>query len=75
MDYRTMNLETIFRAPWEPGSPYEHPEHPLLGYASLVYDPLRHRVLTYVEAIERYRAERIGLNETVERLLLYETPL
>ena len=75
LDYRNMNLEPIFRAPWEPRSPYEHREHPLLGYASLVYDPLRHRILTYVEAIEGDSTKRIGLNETVERLLLYETPL
>lgn len=75
VDYRNMNLETIFRTPWEPGSPYEHREHPLLGYSSLVYDPLKHRILTYVEAIERYPTGRIGLNETVERLLLYETLL
>jgi hypothetical protein len=75
VDHRNMNLETIFRTPWEPASPYEHREHPQLGYSSLVYDPLKHRVLTYVGAIERYPTGRIGLNETVERLLLYETLL
>ena len=75
VDYRSMNLETIFRAPWAAGSFYEHKEHPLLGYSSLVYDPLKRRLLIYVEAIERYTTDRIGLNETVERLLLYETLL
>jgi hypothetical protein len=75
LDRQHLNLETIFRAQWEPGSPHEHRQHPLLGYASLVYDPRRRRMLMYVEAIERYAAERIGLNETVERLLVYETVL
>lgn len=75
LDYRNMNLETIFRAPWEPLSPYEHKEHPLLGYASLVFDPLKNRILTYVEAIDGNLTKQIGLNETVERLLLYETKL
>ena len=75
LDYRRMNLATIFRAPWESGSPYEYQEHPLLGYTSLVYDPLQRRVLTYVQAIGNDSSGGIGLNDTVERLLLYETPL
>jgi len=68
-------LETIFRTPWQPQSKYEHKKHPLLGYASLVYDPLKNRILTYIEAIDGTLTRQIGLNETVERLLLYETIL
>jgi len=75
VDYRNMNLETIFRTPWQPQSKYEHKKHPLLGYASLVYDPLKNRILTYIEAIDGTLTKEIGLNETVERLLLYETIL
>ena len=75
LDSRNLDLETIFRAPWEPLSPYEHREHPLLGYGSLVFDPLRNRMLIYVEAIDGNLTKQIGLNETVERLLLYETKL
>jgi len=75
IDYRNMNLEPIFSAPWKAHPKYEHEQHPLLGYASLVYDPLRHRMLTYVEAIDRALTTKIGINETVERLLLYETSL
>ncbi len=75
VDLRNRNLETIFRAPWSAGSPYEHQQHPLLGYSSLVYDPLRHRMLNYVETIDAELTTRISLNDTVERVLLYETLL
>lgn len=75
VDLGNMNLETIYRSPWVAGSPYEHGEHPLLGYSSLVYDPLKHRMLNYVEAIDAELTKRISLNETVERVLLYETQL
>ncbi len=75
VDYRNLNLETIFRSRWQPQSEYEHTEYPLLGYASLVYDPLRNRMLMYIEAIDRTLTKNPGINETVERLLLYETAL
>lgn len=75
IDYRNMNLETIFRAQWELQSKYEHKEHPLLGYASLVYDPIKDRILMYVEAIDGTMTKTVGLNETVERVLMYETVL
>ena len=74
LDVDRVSLKPIFCTPWEPGSPYEHKSHPLLGYASVVYDPIGDRILTYVEAIDGELTEQIGLNETVERLLLYETP-
>lgn len=75
LDYRNMNLEQIFCAPWKPESRYEHREHPLVGYASLVHDPQKKRILTYVEAIDPTLTKQIGLNKTVERLLMYETLL
>lgn len=75
LDTRNRNLETIFRTRWVPLSEYEWEEHPLLGYASLVEDPHRHRMLMYVEAIDKRLTKAIGLNTTVERLLVYECPL
>ncbi len=75
LDERSLNLEVTCRFPWQPGSEYEHPEHPLLGYSSLTFDPLRGRVLMYVESIDPELSEHMGLNGTVERLLVYETPL
>lgn len=74
LDYRNNNLETIFRSPWKPLSEYEHQRYPLLGYASLVYDPFNHRMLNYVEAIDK-SVNRAGLNESIERVLVYETAL
>lgn len=75
LDYRNLNLEPIFRAQWESQSEYENKAHPLLGYASLVYDTLRNRILMYVEAIDGRLTRQVGLNETVERVLMYETVL
>ncbi len=75
LDYRNMNLELVFRGPWIPLSPVEHTEHPLLGYASVVYDPHKNRVLLYAQAIDRELSQRMGINETVDRLILYESPL
>ncbi len=68
-----MNLERVFRTPWVPLSAYEHREHPLLGYSSLLHDPVGNRILTYVEAIDPNLSRAMGLNETVERVLLYES--
>ncbi len=75
LDTAAGNLETIFETEWLPLSPYEHAVHPLLGYSSLVYDPDRLRVLWYVEAIDKELTRSIGLNETVERVLVYESRL
>ena len=74
LNIRERNLETVFKALWTPLSPYEHSEHPLLGYSSLVYDPVNNRMLIYVEAIDPKLSRAIGLNETVERLLVYQVP-
>jgi hypothetical protein len=71
---RQRNLATLFRAEWVPLSDYEHPEHPLLGYSSLVSLP-GEVVMIYVEAIDPKHSRAIGLNETVERLLVYGSSL
>ena len=68
-----MNLEIIFCVQWTPQSEYEHKRRPLLGYASLVYDSIGNRILIYLEAIDRELTRQMGLNETVERVILYET--
>jgi hypothetical protein len=75
LDVRGLNLMPVFRTRWLAASSYEREDQPLLGYASLVYDPLRRRLLIYVEAIDPELTRQMGLNETVERLILYETPL
>jgi hypothetical protein len=75
LDYRNMNLETIFRAKWEPASPYEHEKHPLLGYTTTLHDPNENRILMYVESIDGHYTQKMGLTETVERVLVYDTKL
>ena len=72
LDIQSLNLETLFTAPWYGLSPYEHPEHPLLGYSSIAWDTKRDRFLFYTEAIDPTLTEAIGINSTVERLLVYE---
>ncbi len=67
------NLESIFRARWTPLSDYEHREHPLLGYSSLLSLPEKGVIMMYLEAIDPRHTRAIGLNETVERLLVYES--
>ena len=75
LDQRAGDLRTIYRSYWKPGSEYEHPHYPLLGYSSIVLDPAGDRYLIFVEAIDAKLTRKIGLNETVERVLLYETRL
>ena len=74
IDAKDMNLLTIFRAPWEARSRYEHQECPLLGYSSLIYDSFKNRLLFYTEAIGP-ESKKLGLNETMERVLVYECQL
>ncbi len=74
IDIANLNLETIFQAPWKARSEYEHEEYTLLGYSSAVYDPFNERVLLYVEAIGP-ESKTIGLNETIERVLVFECRL
>jgi len=71
IDYRNLNLETIFRARWEPGSMYEHPEYPIHTYTSITYDQFDERWLIAVEAVDPKFSETPGLNTEVDRLLLY----
>lgn len=75
LDARKRNLECIFRTRWHSRSPYEDEKHPVLGYMSIVGDPDRNRLLIYTEAIDPTLSRGIGLNETVERLLVYEARL
>ena len=72
LDHRSLNLETVFDTRWHPLSPYEHKDHPLLGYSSTVFDRKNNRYLMYVEALDPDLSEAIGINSTVERLLVYE---
>jgi hypothetical protein len=72
LDEKRMNLETLFAEDWYGLSPYEHPEHPLLGYSSTAFDSKRNRFLFYTEGLDPEYTEAIGINSTVERLLVYE---
>jgi hypothetical protein len=71
----SLDLETVYRHRWIPLPGHEHGEHPILGYSSVLFDHVRNRFLMYVEAIDPRLSKAIGINETVERLLVYETPL
>jgi len=73
IDYRRLNLETIFEASWIPGSRYEHEEYPIHTYASLAYDSIEDRWLTAIEAVDPIFSKGPGLNSEVDRLLLYVT--
>ncbi len=73
IDYRGLNLETIFTAEWIPGSRYEHPEYPIHTYANVVYDEIRDRWLILIEAVDPEYSRELGLNLEVDRLLLYES--
>jgi hypothetical protein len=75
LDRRGCRLETVFRSRWTARSPYEDSQHPVLGYMSTVFDPAEHRLLLYLEAIDPNLSRGVGLNVTVERLLVYEVPL
>ena len=75
LDYRRMNLETVFTAPWKPLSQYEHEKYPAHSYMTLAYDPFKKRMLIYTEAIDPKLTKEIGLNSNVERVLLFEVPL
>ncbi|MBD3352978.1 MAG: hypothetical protein GF364_15960 [Candidatus Lokiarchaeota archaeon] len=75
VDLHNLNLDSIMRIPWEPLSPYEHKDHPLLGYSTSLYDPNANRILLYVEILDGEHTKKVGLNETVERVLVYQTNL
>ncbi len=71
IDYRRVNLESIFKAEWKVGSVYEHPEYPIHSYMSIAYDSDRSRWLITVEAVDPKHSKEPGLNTEVDRLLLY----
>ncbi len=75
LDLERRDLTPLHRAFWESRSEYEHERYPLLGYSSALFDPEGGRFLICVEAIDGRLTRRIGLNETVERLLVYQTRL
>jgi hypothetical protein len=74
LDREKLDLKTVFDETWVPLSPYEHRSHPLLGYSSLVPDPMGNRMLIFLESIDPTLSRAIGINETVERLIIYQTP-
>ncbi|MBS7624360.1 MAG: hypothetical protein QXF59_06675 [Candidatus Bathyarchaeia archaeon] len=71
IDYRRLNLETIFEAKWKPGSIYEHPTYPIHTYAGVACDSPRGRWLMWIEAVDPTTSKEPGLNLEVDRLLLY----
>ena len=73
IDYRRLNLETIFVSPWVAGSKYEHQEYPIHTYANVVHDPIGQRWLAMIEAVDPEHSKEPGLNLEVDRLLLYTT--
>jgi len=75
LDLKNLNLETLFRTKWKPSSPFEYQGHPLLGYSSSILDLKNERFLMYMEAIDGTYTKKMGLNHTVERVLVYETKL
>jgi hypothetical protein len=75
LDIGRHDLVTVYHQFWESRSTYEHTRYPLLGYSSALFDHENRRFLMYVEAIDGRLTKRIGLNETVERLLVYQTRL
>lgn len=73
IDWRRLNLETIFVADWVPGSRYEHKEFPIHTYANVVYDSIRGRWIIWIEAVDPTLSLEPGLNLEVDRVLLYVT--
>jgi hypothetical protein len=71
IDYRSLNLESIFVAEWKPGSRYEHPQYPIHTYCNVVHDPLSDKWLTWIEAVDPTSSKEPGLNTEVDRVLLY----
>ncbi len=75
IDYRNMNLESIFKGEWKPLSPYEREDYPTHGYMNVIYDPFKDRVLLYLEAIDPHYTEEVGWRTQVDRLIMYEVRL
>lgn len=75
IDYRGMNLESVFRGEWKPLSPYERKDYPSHGYMNIIRDPFRSRLLIYLESIDPQYTQEIGWRTQVDRLILYEVRL
>ncbi|MBO3803989.1 MAG: hypothetical protein JTT11_09015 [Candidatus Brockarchaeota archaeon] len=76
LDFRNMNLETVFSTTWIPGSSFEHREYPIHTYAQVVPDIIRkNRWLIWIEAVDPNFSKELGLNLEVDRVLLYTTQL
>ena len=73
IDWRNLNLETIFEARWISSSKYEHGQYPIHTYADVVYDYLKDRWLILIEAVDPTYSKEPGLNLEVDRVLLYVT--
>ncbi|MCD6537453.1 hypothetical protein J7L18_02425 [Candidatus Bathyarchaeota archaeon] len=71
IDYRNLNLESIFVAEWTSGSIFEHPEYPIHTYSSIAYDSAEDRWLITIEAVDPIHSKEPGLNLEVDRVLLY----
>ncbi|MCD6368643.1 MAG: hypothetical protein J7L38_02460 [Thermoproteales archaeon] len=72
LDLKNLNLVQLFTGKWVPQSPFERKDYPAHSYVDIVYDPFKNRLLLYVEAID---PSDIGLNNEIDRVLLYEVPL
>lgn len=76
IDYRNLNLETIFSASWIPLSRFEHKEYPIHTYAQVVFDTIKgNRWLIWIEAVDPNYSKEPGLNLEVDRVLLYTSEL
>jgi len=76
LDYRNMNLETVFSTSWIPGSRFEHDEYPIHTYAQVLPDTIKkNRWLIWIEAVDPYYSKGVGLNLEVDRVLLYTSKI
>jgi len=75
IDYRSLNLETVFIGEWKPMSPFERRDYPIHSYVDIVYDPFEERYLIYVESIDPTYSKDLGVNLEVDRVILYEVSL
>jgi len=75
IDFRKLNLETIYREEWKPLSRYEREDYPTHGYMNITYDPLSSRVLIYLEAVDPEYTKDLGWSTQVDRWIMYEVKL
>ena len=75
INYRDMILETIYRGEWTALSQFEMEGYPTHGYANIIQDPFKDRILIYTEAIDPEYTKEVGWRTQVDRLILYETKM